>query len=74
MEHIDPKDVTGSFKRVLGDFIPKNYYMLRDLVSQLLDKDPNQRLGIESLLNHPFFDSISQQNETMNNKICHSPG
>ena len=74
MEHIDPKDVTGSFKRVLGDFIPKNYYMLRDLVSQLLDKDPTQRLGIESLLNHPFFDSISQQNETMNNKICHSPG
>jgi hypothetical protein len=37
----------------------KKYYLFGSLLSELLEEESSMRLGCESTLNHPFFDSIS---------------
>ena len=50
----------GCLKKAIAElnFPTNNYYMFRSLISQLLQEDPQMRLDCDSILNHPFFDSI----------------
>jgi len=52
----------------------RKYYLFRSFVSELLDPDPSSRLNFETILNHPFFDSVYQQSkdtgQSMSSKHC----
>ena len=39
--------------------------IVQDLISKLLKKDPKERLKLEETINHPWFDSVRDNEEKL---------